>query len=139
MREKLEAGTTPRNLKRGAGGLNDVEFLVQLMQLKHGAARPEVLVPNVWAALDALEAARLLPAPEAVALRAGYSFLRQVEARLRIVTDRPLTEMPDAADDVAKLARRLGFESASAFVAEHRRVTGEIRRVYLAATARERE
>jgi glutamate-ammonia-ligase adenylyltransferase len=138
MREKLEAGTTPRNLKRGAGGLNDVEFLVQLLQLKHGAARPDVLEPNVWAALDALEAAALLPAAEAAALRAGYSFLRLVEARLRVVTDRPLTELPDAADDLAKLARRLGFESAEAFRAEHRRVTGEIRRVYLAATARER-
>jgi len=138
MREKLEAGTTPRNLKRGAGGLNDVEFLVQLLQLKHGAARPDVLEPNVWAALDALEAAALLPAPEAAALRAGYSFLRMVEARLRVVTDRPLTELPDAADDVAKLARRLGFESAEGFGAEHRRVTGEIRRVYRAATARER-
>ena len=138
MREKLEAGTTPRNLKRGAGGLNDVEFLVQLLQLKHGSARPDVLEPNVWAALDALEAAALLPAAEAAALRAGYSFLRLVEARLRVVTDRPLTELPDAADDVAKLARRLGFESAEAFRAEHRRVTGEIRSVYLAATARER-
>ncbi|QDU23128.1 bifunctional [glutamate--ammonia ligase]-adenylyl-L-tyrosine phosphorylase/[glutamate--ammonia-ligase] adenylyltransferase [Urbifossiella limnaea] len=138
MREKLEAGTTARNLKRGPGGLNDVEFLVQLLQLKHGAARPAVLVPNVWAALDALEAARLLPAAEASALRAGYSFLRLVEARLRVVTNRPLTELPDTADDLAKLARRLGFESAAAFLAEHRRVTGEIRKVYTAATGRER-
>jgi len=97
-----------------------------------------VLEPNVWAALDALEAARLLPAPEAAVLRAGYSFLRLVEARLRVVTDRPLTELPEGADDAAKLARRLGFESAEAFRAEHRRVTGEIRKVYAAATARER-
>jgi glutamate-ammonia-ligase adenylyltransferase len=138
MREKLEAGTTLRNLKRGPGGLVDVEFVVQLLQLKYGGARPEVLEPNVWAALDRLEAANLLPADEAAALQAGYSFLRLVEARLRVVTDRPLTGLPEAADDLAKLARRLGFESVDRFLAEHRRVTGDIRRVYTAVTARER-
>ncbi|MBN9522607.1 bifunctional [glutamate--ammonia ligase]-adenylyl-L-tyrosine phosphorylase/[glutamate--ammonia-ligase] adenylyltransferase, partial [bacterium] len=138
MREKLEAGTTARNLKRGAGGLIDVEFAVQLLQLKYGTAYPAVLEPNVWAALDALEASALLPAAEAAALRAGYSFLRLVEARLRVVTDRPLTELPESADDLSKLARRLGFESAAAFLAEHRRVTGDIRRVYTAVTTRER-
>lgn len=138
MREKLEAGTTARNLKRGPGGLIDVEFLVQLLQLKYGAAHPAVFEPNVWAALDRLEAASLLPPADAAALRAGYSFLRLVEARLRVVTDRPLTELPEAADDLAKLARRLGFESADRFLAEHRRVTGDIRRVYSAVTARER-
>ena len=138
MREKLEAGTTLRNLKRGPGGLVDVEFVVQLLQLKHGGAHPDVLEPNVWDALDRLEGANLLPADEAVALRAGYSFLRLVEARLRVVTDRPLTGLPEAADDLAKLARRLGFASADAFLAEHRRVTGDIRRVYAAVTSRER-
>jgi glutamate-ammonia-ligase adenylyltransferase len=138
MREKLEAHTTARNLKRGPGGLIDVEFLVQLLQLKYGGAHPGILEPNVWAALDQLEAAELLPTDEAASLRAGYSFLRLVEARLRVVTDRPLTELPEAADDLAKLARRLGFESADRFLTEQRRVTGDIRRVYVAVTARER-
>ena len=138
MREKLEVGTTARNLKRGAGGLIDVEFLVQLLQLKYGEEHPDVLEPNVWAALDRLEGASLLPAADAATLRAGYSFLRLVEARLRVVTDRPLTELPEASADLAKLARRLGFESAEKFAAEHRRATGDIRRVYAAATARER-
>jgi glutamate-ammonia-ligase adenylyltransferase len=136
MRERLEAGATARNLKRGPGGLNDAEFLVQLLQLKYGAARPEVLEPNVWAALDALEAAGLLP--EAAAVRAGYTFLRLVEARLRIVTDRPLTELPESADDLAKLARRLGFPAADAFLADLRRVTADTRRAYAAVLARER-
>jgi glutamate-ammonia-ligase adenylyltransferase len=138
MRKQLEATATPRNLKRGPGGLTDVEFLAQLMQIKYGAAHPDVLEPNIWAALDQLGAAGLLPADEVTELRAGYSFLRLVEARLRVVTDRPLTELPEPADDLAKLARRLGFESADRFLAELRRTTAGVRRVYAAVVARER-
>ncbi|MDB5311751.1 MAG: glnE [Gemmataceae bacterium] len=144
MREKLEATASPRSLKRGRGGISDVEFLVQLFQLKYGTDNPAVLRPNVWDALDALEAAGLLAPADATALRDGYSFLRLVEARLRIVTDRPLTEVPEADDDLAKLARRLGFEpragetAAARFLAELTRVTTTIRGVYDALTAKER-
>jgi glutamate-ammonia-ligase adenylyltransferase len=138
MRQKLEAGTTARNLKRGPGGLVDVEFAVQVLQLKYGREHPQVLRPNVWDALDALEAAGLLPAHDAAGLRDGYTFLRWVEARLRVVTDRPLTEVPDGPDDRAKLARRLGFDSPDRFLAELRRVTADVRSRYDAVTARER-
>jgi [glutamine synthetase] adenylyltransferase / [glutamine synthetase]-adenylyl-L-tyrosine phosphorylase len=89
MRAKLEGSTNPRSLKRGRGGLADVEFAVQLLQLRHGRDHPEVLKPNVWEALEVLAAVGVLSEPHAAALRDGYSFLRFVEARLRIVTDRP--------------------------------------------------
>jgi glutamate-ammonia-ligase adenylyltransferase len=138
MRQKLEATASPRSLKRGPGGLTDVEFAVQLLQLKYGRERPEILLPNVWDALDALEAAGVLPPDSATALRTGYSFLRLVEARLRIVTDRPLTEIPEAADDQAKLAHRLGFDGPAEFLAALRQTTANVRRCYDAITTRER-
>ncbi|MBY0459569.1 MAG: bifunctional [glutamate--ammonia ligase]-adenylyl-L-tyrosine phosphorylase/[glutamate--ammonia-ligase] adenylyltransferase, partial [Gemmataceae bacterium] len=139
MRQKLEATAGPRSLKRGPGGLADVEFAVQVLQLKHGRDRPEILTPNVWDALDALAAGRILPAEESSALRDGYTFLRLVEARLRVVTDRPLTELPDAPDGVAKLAFRLGFAAPADFLAEFRQTTARTRAVYHALTARERD
>lgn len=138
MRKKLEATASPRSLKRGPGGLADVEFAVQLLQLKYGREHPAILVPNVWAALAALEVAGVLPADEAAALRDGYSFLRLVEARLRIVTDRPLTEVPEAPDDRAKLAHRLGFEGSAQFLTALQEATVAVRRTYDAVTARER-
>jgi glutamate-ammonia-ligase adenylyltransferase len=140
MRERLEATAGPRSLKRGRGGLVDVEFVVQVLQLKYGRRHPGLLAPNVWDALDAAAAAGLLPPAEAVALRDGYSFLRTVEARLRVVTDRPLTEVPEAAADREKLARRLGFDppAADRFAEELARVTGEVRRLFRAVTDRER-
>ncbi|MBX9628770.1 MAG: bifunctional [glutamate--ammonia ligase]-adenylyl-L-tyrosine phosphorylase/[glutamate--ammonia-ligase] adenylyltransferase, partial [Gemmataceae bacterium] len=138
MRTKLEAGATARNLKRGPGGVADVEFLVQMLQMKHGREYPAVLVPNVWDALDALEATGRLGADDASALRSGYGFLRQVKARLRVVTDRPLNELPEAPDDISRLARRLGTADPAAFLAEVKRVTADLRRRYDALTARER-
>jgi len=71
-------------------------------------------------------------------LRAGYSFLRLVEARLRVVTDRPLTEMPENPDERAKLARRLGFASPETFLAELKRVTADVRVRYESISTRER-
>jgi glutamate-ammonia-ligase adenylyltransferase len=138
MRQKLEGTASPRSLKRGPGGLADVEFVVQLFQLKYGREHPDVLAPNVWAALDALAGSGLLPAADAAVLRAGYSFLRLVEARLRVVTDRPLTEVPDGADEGAKLAHRLGFADTAAFLAALRRTTAGVRTCYDAVTGRER-
>jgi glutamate-ammonia-ligase adenylyltransferase len=138
MRAKLEATANARSLKRGRGGIVDIEFAVQLLQLKHGREHPAILEPNVWAALDVLEAAGLLPADDAAGLRAGYSFLRLVEARLRIVTDRPLTEVPESQGDRAKLARRLGLDSPEKFLAELHRVTADVRARYDAITMRER-
>jgi glutamate-ammonia-ligase adenylyltransferase len=135
MRAKLEATAPPRSLKRAAGGLVDVEFAVQVLQLKHGRERPEVLEPNVWAALDALETAGALSAEHAAPLRDGYTFLRGVEARLRIVTDRPLTELPEAPDDLAKLARRLGYGDPVAFLNALAETTARVRAAHAAVLA----
>jgi glutamate-ammonia-ligase adenylyltransferase len=138
MRKKMEAGTTPRSLKRGPGGIVDIEFAVQLLQLEHGRDRPEVLQPNVWAALDAIERAGLLPAAEAAALRAGYTFLRGVESRLRFLTDRPLTELPEPADDREKLARGLGMASAEALAGRLAEETAAVRAAFRAVLDRAR-
>jgi glutamate-ammonia-ligase adenylyltransferase len=138
MRRKLEINASPRNLKRAPGGLADVEFLVQLLQMKHGAQYPSILQPNVWDALDALEEQRLMAEGELAVLRAGYSFLRLVEARLRIVTDRPLNELPEDPAELTRLARRLGYPRLESFWDDWRRHTTAIRRCYQTLLWRER-
>ncbi|MFO0951596.1 MAG: hypothetical protein U0835_10675 [Isosphaeraceae bacterium] len=47
----------PERPRRGAGGIQDIEFLVQYLQVVHGRAHPDVLRPNLWDALDALKRA----------------------------------------------------------------------------------
>ncbi|VTS07147.1 bifunctional [glutamate--ammonia ligase]-adenylyl-L-tyrosine phosphorylase/[glutamate--ammonia-ligase] adenylyltransferase [Tuwongella immobilis] len=138
MRDRMEASTSPRSLKRAKGGIVDIEFLVQMLQLKYGRQFPEIRVPNIWHALDTLLAHRLLDDAEHRTLWDAYSFLRKVESRLRIVTNRALSEYPESADDQTKLARRLGHASAEAFLTAMKEHAQATRDCFLRITDRER-
>jgi glutamate-ammonia-ligase adenylyltransferase len=144
MRERLEASRSERDLKRGFGGIVDVEFLVQLFQLKFGRNLPALRTANTWDALDALRSAGLLSEEEYATLRASYDFLRLVESRLRIVHNRSLDELPEAPEDLEKLARRLGLEAGPGvsagqrFLEELEKYTGQTREVFLRLVGRER-
>jgi glutamate-ammonia-ligase adenylyltransferase len=137
MRERLEASRPARDLKRGPGGLADVEFLVQLFQLKYGQERPEVRVPNTWQALAALRGAGLLDAGEYQTLVEGYDFLLRVQSRLRIVHNRTLDAVPECPGDVEKLARRLGFDSGGRFLTQLEDHRGRLREQYRRLLQRE--
>ncbi|MGE3805039.1 MAG: bifunctional [glutamate--ammonia ligase]-adenylyl-L-tyrosine phosphorylase/[glutamate--ammonia-ligase] adenylyltransferase [Gemmataceae bacterium] len=141
MRERLESSRSGRDLKRGFGGIVDVEFLVQLLQIRYAGADPALREPNTWKALDALHKAKLLDGDQYQTANAGFDFLRRVQGRLRIVQNRSQDELPEAADEVAKLARRLGFEGADAgpqFQAALEQHTTQIRELFLALIDRER-
>jgi glutamate-ammonia-ligase adenylyltransferase len=138
MRERLEASRGGRDLKRGLGGLVDVEFAVQLLQLKYGRQRGALRTANIWQALGALRAEGLLEVEQYDRLRAAYDFLLRAVSRLRIVQNRSVDELPDDPSEVAKLARRLGFDSACRFQAELEQHTLRAREVFLSLVARER-
>jgi glutamate-ammonia-ligase adenylyltransferase len=144
MRERLEASGKPRDLKRGFGGIVDVEFLVQLFKLKYGRDLPALRTPNTWEALAALESSGLVAPGDCATLRGCYDFLRQVESRLRIVHNLSLDEVPERPEDLEKLARRLGFEpadgasAADRFLAELDWKLSRTRALFLTLVARER-
>ncbi|QVL30874.1 bifunctional [glutamate--ammonia ligase]-adenylyl-L-tyrosine phosphorylase/[glutamate--ammonia-ligase] adenylyltransferase [Telmatocola sphagniphila] len=140
MRKRLEHSASPRSLKRGPGGIADVEFAIQLLQIKYGRGFPHILQPNAWAALDALHNTGLLPSAEYQTLKLSYSFLRLAESRLRIVTNRPQNEYPEASVEQDKLARRLGIaglRTAADLRDEIQRVTGNVRKCYESMLQRE--
>jgi glutamate-ammonia-ligase adenylyltransferase len=144
MRARLEATASLRSLKRSPGGLMDVEFLVQMFQIKYGSARPDIVCTNTWESLDALHKAGLLATGEYRALFQGYSFLRKTEARLRIVANRPINEYPGDYDELEKFARRSGFEpgaisAASKFVCEIAARCRSIRGLFESLMIRERD
>jgi glutamate-ammonia-ligase adenylyltransferase len=138
MRERLEFSRPPANLKRGPGGLADVEFLVQLFQIKYGKDRPALRQPNTWQALLALRNDGLLSDAEQTVLSAAYDFLLRVQSRLRIVHNRTLDELPEAPEEIDKLARRLGYESGGRFLAELERHRSQTRVLFLFLIERER-
>jgi glutamate-ammonia-ligase adenylyltransferase len=98
------------DIKTGAGGVVDVEFAVQLMQLAHGHHEPRLRTPSTRAALAALGATGLLPPADVTALASGYAFLRAVESRLRIERDQAPGSLDDDGVALLALARRLRFE-----------------------------
>jgi len=144
MRERLEASRSERDLKRGFGGIVDVEFLVQLFQIKYGRDLPELRTTNTWEALAGLRSRELLAQEEYTTVLASYNFLRLVESRLRIVHNLSLDELPEKPEDLEKLARRLGFEAGPQgsaghqFLAELERHTTQTRELFLKLVARER-
>jgi glutamate-ammonia-ligase adenylyltransferase len=138
MRERLQASRPSGNLKRGPGGLADVEFLVQLFQIKYGLARPALRCPNTWQALEALGECGLLSESEKTTLAAAYDFLLRVQSRLRIVHNRSLDELPEAPEEIDKLARRLGYESGERFLSELEQHRTRTRELFLRLVERER-
>jgi len=144
MRERLEASHSERDLKRGFGGIVDVEFLVQLFKLKYGRTQPALRTTNTWESLVALRTTGLLDETDYRSLRESYDFLRLVEGRLRIVHNRSLDELPEVPEDLEKLARRLGFEgtaeasAGSQFLTALEETTRRTRDHFLQLVARER-
>jgi glutamate-ammonia-ligase adenylyltransferase len=118
MRQRLRESASPQNLKRAAGGTMDAEFIVQMMQLKHGCELPQIRLPGTLAALEALHKAGLLAAADANYLAASYRFQRSVEARIRLMDSAGRHEFPDEPRDRVKLAFLLGYADVDKLVQE---------------------
>jgi glutamate-ammonia-ligase adenylyltransferase len=118
------------HLKYGRGGLVDVEFVVQSLQLAHGNRRPAIRRANTRAALAAIRREGLVGEAEADALAGHYSFLRRVSASLRLFGARPADTLEVAGPMPARLARALGFAGRAEFLADYRRRIEEVRRIY---------
>ena len=97
------------NVKSGYGGLVDIEFAVQTLQLIHGTDTTSVRVPNTLLAIDRLHAIGVLTEAQCKGLSEAYQFLRRVENALRIVHDRALDALPTNRAELTQLARRLGY------------------------------
>jgi [glutamine synthetase] adenylyltransferase / [glutamine synthetase]-adenylyl-L-tyrosine phosphorylase len=123
MRKRLEDSAARGNLKRGRGGLVDIEFLVQMLQLKHGGRRSEVRQPNTLDALTALQAAGHLGDDDARFFQESYRFLRTIESRLRLMNTTARDDLPDEPAELVKLARMTGHADPAALLAEIERYT----------------
>jgi glutamate-ammonia-ligase adenylyltransferase len=136
MRERIErevAAPEGRfyDVKAGRGGILDVEFAIQFLQLVHGPTRPVLRARGTLEALTAAAAEGVLGAPDRATLSQGYRFLRRLEHRLRIVHDRPVHALPADPLELDKLARRTGFPSATALERAFVTWTRDIRACYL--------
>jgi glutamate-ammonia-ligase adenylyltransferase len=125
-----------RELKLGAGGLRDVEFAVQLLQLVHGRTDPDLRLPGTLMGLRSLIRGGYVGRSDGAEMAAAYTFLRRAEHRLQLQRLRRTHLLPEDSSDMEWLARTDGYSasgSASAaevFIAERVRHSGTVRRLH---------
>jgi glutamate-ammonia-ligase adenylyltransferase len=117
-------------LKRGRGGIRDVEFAVQLLQLVHGRRHEHLRVTGTLPALHVLAEEGFVAPADAEALADSYRFLRRLEHRLQMVQDRQTHELPTDRAALGPLARAMGLEDAGRLQADHERHTAGVRSVH---------
>ena len=134
MRRRVEshvpASDVDRQLKLGPGGLRDVEFSLQLLQLVHGRTDERLRTPNTLEALEALSTHGYVGRDDAGALDRAYRLLRVLEHRVQLYRMRRTHALPTDSDDVRRLARASGLESAAGLEQRWRETRLEVRRLH---------
>jgi len=118
------------DLKRGRGGIREIEFFAQTHQLIHGGRNPSLRTRGTRAALDALAAAGLISADNAQLLGDSYDRLRTIEHRLQMVDDRQTHRLPKDPAALDNVARLDGLPDGAALVSELRAISAEVGRLY---------
>jgi [glutamine synthetase] adenylyltransferase / [glutamine synthetase]-adenylyl-L-tyrosine phosphorylase len=120
------------NVKLGAGGIREIEFLVQTLQLVWGGRDPGLRDRTTLGALRLLTRAGHVPRGAANELATAYRFLREVEHRLQMVNDRQTHTLPEKPEDMTRIAMFLGFPDAGAFASALLHQLGRVRVHYAA-------
>ncbi|MBN2291619.1 MAG: bifunctional [glutamate--ammonia ligase]-adenylyl-L-tyrosine phosphorylase/[glutamate--ammonia-ligase] adenylyltransferase [Pirellulales bacterium] len=128
MRKRLEDAAEPASIKRGPGGIVDIEFLVQMMQLAHARRNSKIRTPNTLEGLELLAEAQLLSPEDANFFIEAYRFLRTLESRLRLISTTASDKLPENPTQLAKLAHLMQSPDGKTLEADCHRYREEIRR-----------
>ena len=115
-----------RNVKLGIGGIREIEFVVQALQLLHAARHPFLQEPSTLKAIRGLAELEFLPNEDAHQLEAAYRFLRRVEHRLQIEAEQQTHTVPENSEALQVLARSLGFDEREKLLSK---LHGQMQRV----------
>src|SRR5438477_11952330 len=118
------------DVKLGAGGIREIEFVVQTLQFVHGAQHAFLQEPGTLKALRAIAQLELLPGSEVRILDESYRFLRRIEHRLQIEAERQTHSIPEDPEKRERLALSLGFDSAAALLAELQTSNERVREIF---------
>jgi [glutamine synthetase] adenylyltransferase / [glutamine synthetase]-adenylyl-L-tyrosine phosphorylase len=119
-----------RDVKLGAGGIREVEFVVQALQLLHGARHAFLQETSTLKVLPVLAELELIQRREARALEEAYRFLRRVEHRLQIEAEQQTHTIPENGEALERLAQSLGFPSKDNFTGALRDRMQQVREVF---------
>ncbi|MBI4524888.1 MAG: bifunctional [glutamate--ammonia ligase]-adenylyl-L-tyrosine phosphorylase/[glutamate--ammonia-ligase] adenylyltransferase [Deltaproteobacteria bacterium] len=125
-----------RNLKLGRGGIREIEFFTQALQLLNGGYHPGIREHNTLRALSSLAHHDLIPFTEAAGLSEAYRFLRQVEHKIQMLQEAHAHSIPEGRKEELALSRRLGYSPSPGkserriFWRDYRRHTVFVRRAF---------
>jgi glutamate-ammonia-ligase adenylyltransferase len=133
-----DRGHEQRNVKLGTGGIREIEFLVQTIQVLAGRKSPALVDRSTLGSLKRFAARKLLSIKERDMLTAAYLFLRDVEHKLQMVHDLQTHALPDEAEELARCAIRMGYDTedrtkgVTQFRADHQQHTELVNRTFRA-------
>ncbi|QKE85012.1 bifunctional [glutamine synthetase] adenylyltransferase/[glutamine synthetase]-adenylyl-L-tyrosine phosphorylase [Arthrobacter sp. NEB 688] len=132
VEEHIPKAEADRQIKLGAGGLRDVEFSVQLLQLVHGRADESLRTATTLEGLAALSAGGYVGREDAAVLENAYRYLRALEHRIQLHRLRRTHLMPTSEDDLRRLGRSMGHRTApaAAVLDQWRARRREVRRLH---------
>jgi [glutamine synthetase] adenylyltransferase / [glutamine synthetase]-adenylyl-L-tyrosine phosphorylase len=128
--EVVRAGELERNVKLGRGGIREIEFIVQSLQVLHAGRSPFLQISQTLPCLEKLAEYGLLSRDDARQLDAACRFLRDVEHRLQMENNLQTHTIPDNRPAQSRLARLMNFKSLEEFQAALRMHGQNVRRVY---------
>lgn len=131
-----DRGHERRNVKLGTGGIREIEFLVQTIQVLAGRKAPALLDRSTLGSLKRFAARKLISAKERDDLTAAYLFLRDIEHKLQMVHDLQTHALPESGEELERCAIRAGYDAedrakaAAQFRADHERHTALVNRTF---------
>lgn len=118
------------HVKKGRGGIRDIEFIVQAFQLIFGDRYPPLRQSNIFHALEMIYKYNLIPPEEYEILAEGYRFLRRIEHYLQLRDNRQVFELPKKDKDLVIIARLMGFDDISGFRDKYTSIREKIRKIF---------
>lgn len=131
-REVIDSDLYHREVKRGYGGIREIEFVISAMQIIHGQTNQALRVRNAFLAIQRLQQVHVLSDEEAEFYLEAYSFLRTVEHRLQMAEEHQTHTLPSEGPELEALSRRCGFPGASAFMQHYRELTEDVHQRFVA-------
>ena len=130
VEEHIPSKDADRHLKLGVGGLRDVEFAVQLLQLVHGKADEDLRVQSTMSALRALSAAGYVGREDGAALLEAYGWMRTLEHRIQLNQLKRSHLIPEAEGDLRRIARSMAYESSAELLQQWRERRSLVRSIH---------
>jgi glutamate-ammonia-ligase adenylyltransferase len=143
-RHMTDRGHEQRNVKLGTGGIREIEFLVQTIQVLAGKQVPALLDRSTLGALDRFVRQKLISGSQRDELTAAYLFLRDVEHKLQMVQELQTHALPEDGEELERCAIRAGYDSedrkkaTERFRADHQHHTDVVHRAFTALFSRPR-